>query len=81
MRSGILGLYVNELSADAKFSRHNTRSYRNQFKCIYRNNQKLFVNIFIHFLNLHKIVNILKKKLSLIAEVFLNLFTAKNVDT
>ena len=38
--------------------------YRNPLypKCIYLKNQKLFVNILMHFLNLHKILNIFLKK-------------------
>ena len=39
---------------------------RNQFKYIYLKNQKIFLNILLHFDNLHKILNILNKMLSLI---------------
>ena len=42
-------------------------TYNGQLKCIYLKNQKPFVNILIPFQNLHKILNIVKKKLSLIA--------------
>ena len=35
--------------------------YRNQFKCIYPKTQKLFAKILLHFYNLHKISNVLKK--------------------
>ena len=34
---------------------------------------------FLHFLNLDSILNILGKKMTVIADVFLNLRTAKNV--
>ena len=34
--------------------------FSNQFKCICVQNQKLFVNILLHFQNLYKILNILK---------------------
>ena len=49
------------------------------FRCIYLRNEKYFVNFFLHFLNLETILNILKKKMSLIAHVFLNLQTPKYV--
>ena len=49
------------------------------FRCIYLRNEKYFVNFFLHFLNLESILNILKKKMSLIADVFLNLQTPKYV--
>ena len=54
--------------------------YSNQFKLIYPENQNHFGNILLHFQNVNKIQNILKKKLSLIAKVFLKLFTPKNVN-
>ena len=33
-----------------------------QFRCIYRKNKKLFLNFFVHFSNLHQILNIFKKR-------------------
>ena len=36
---------------------------RNQFKYIYLKNQKVFLNILLHFQKIDKILNILKKKL------------------
>ena len=53
--------------------------YRNRFKCTYLKTQTLFLNILLHFQNLHEILKILKKKLSLIALLFPKLFTLKNV--
>ena len=38
------------------------RLYSNQFKCDCLKNQKRFVNIFLPFWNLNKILNFLKKK-------------------
>ena len=40
---------------------------------------KHFVNFLLHFLNLDSIFNIFKKTMTLIADVFLNLRTPKNV--
>ena len=36
-------------------------------------------DFFLHFLNLNSILNILKKNLTVIADVFLNLETPKNL--
>ena len=45
--------------------------YSNIFKCIYLRKEKYFVDFFFHFLNLDSILNIFKKKMTLIAHVFL----------
>ena len=50
-----------------------------QFRCIYPRNKKYFLNLFLHFLNLSKILNIFQKKMILIADVFPNFRTSKNV--
>ena len=36
--------------------------FRNQFKCIYLENQEIFLNMSLYFHNLHNILNILNKK-------------------
>ena len=41
--------------------------------------EKYFLNIILHFLNLDSILNIFKKKITLLAHVFLNLWTPKKV--
>ena len=53
--------------------------YRNIFRCNYLRNKRLSLNIFLHFRNLHLIWNILNEKMTLIADVFLNLRNPKNV--
>ena len=40
------------------------------FRCIYLRNKKDFLNFFLHFLNSDSILNIFKKKMTLIADVF-----------
>ena len=40
---------------------------RNKFKRTYIKKKRLFSNIFLHFSNVHKIYNILKKKMSILA--------------
>ena len=51
--------------------------YCNHLKCIYLKNQTFFFDISLHFQNLHKILNHLKKDLDLTAEVFPKLFSPK----
>ena len=41
--------------------------YHTQFKFIFLKNQKLCVHILLHFQNVRKILNIVRKNLSLIA--------------
>ena len=53
--------------------------WRNQFGSNYLKNQKLFLNYFFHFRNLHEILNICKKKMTFIADLFAKLRTPKNV--
>ena len=54
------------------------RTYQNQFKLNYLKNWSIFPNF---LLNLHKILNILKKEINLIAEILPKLEIAENVIT
>ena len=54
--------------------------YSNIFRSNYLNNKKSFSEyLFLHFRNLDLILIIFKKKMTLIADVFLKLRTPKNV--
>ena len=54
--------------------------YRNIFRCNYLRWKKLFPNFFLHFQNLDSILNIFtKKEITVIADMFLNFRTLKNV--
>ena len=53
--------------------------YCNIFRCSYLRNKKLFLNLFLDFLNLDLILNNFKKNMTLIADVFLNLRIPKYV--
>ena len=53
--------------------------YYNVFRCNYLRNEELFPNFIFHCLNLDSILNILKKSMTLRADLFLNLRTPKNV--
>ena len=51
----------------------------NIFRCNYLRKEEKWLPLFFHFLNLLSILNTLKKKMILIADVFLNLGTPENV--
>ena len=55
------------------------RICKSQFKGNYLTNEKLFLNFLFHFWNLHQILNILKKEMIVIANVFPKLQTVKNL--
>ena len=55
--------------------------WNSEFKCNYLKNKKNFLNFLFHFWNLHQILNILKKKMMVIANVFAKLRTVKNFVT
>ena len=52
--------------------------YKNIFRCNYLRNEKYFL-IFFSFVNLHSILEIFKKKKTLIADAFLDLATSIEV--
>ena len=53
--------------------------YRSIFRCSYPRNKKILPIFFLHFRNLEWILNILKKRMTLIPDIFFNLGTLKNV--
>ena len=52
-----------------------------QLKCNYLKNEKIILYFLFHFVNLHQILNIRKKKMMVVANVFLKLQTVKNFVT
>ena len=55
------------------------RICNSQFKCNYLKNEKPFLNLLLHFRNLHQILNNLKEKMIVIANLFPKLQTVKNL--
>ena len=53
--------------------------YCNIFRCNYLRNKKTFFEFFLDFENLDSILNIFKKKMTLIAYLFLNWWSPKKV--
>ena len=54
---------------------------RNKFKRHCLKNKRLFVDFLLHLWNVYEILNILKKKMSILAQLFQNLWIAKEVVT
>ena len=53
--------------------------YYNIWRCIYLRNEREILIFFLHFLNLDLLFKFSKKKMAVIADVFLNLYFSKNV--
>ena len=80
MISKILGLYCNTLTANDMHSVLNRDNLLQHIQMQLSQKQKSFPQFFfLHFRNLNLIWNILEKKMTLIADVFLNLRNPKNV--
>ena len=71
----ITGLFVNTWTADYKDPVLTVRICRSLFKSGYIKNKKYSLSFFFHLRNLHEVLNVFKKKKTLIANVFLNLRT------
>ena len=57
------------------------RIFSNNFKRYYLKNGRHFLDFLLHFLNVHEIYNILKKRMSVVASLFLKLLFRKEVAT
>ena len=76
----VLRVFVNTLAADDKYSVLNRDNLLQDVQMQLTQKRKTFSSsFFLHFRNLDSISNIFEKKMTLIADVFLNLRTAKNV--
>ena len=80
----ILGLFVDPLTADEKYSPLNKGNSLQHFQMELSQKQKTFSDIFFFFFFLHCLyldsnLNIFKKKVILAGDVFLNLGTSKYV--
>ena len=66
----ILGIFVNTLTADGKSPVPGCENLQLPIQMQLSEKQKTFSEFFFHFLNLHQILNIFKKKMIVIANVF-----------
>ena len=75
----VWGHFVNPLTADDKYSLLNRGDLLQHFQMHLSQKRKMFCKFFLHFVNLLSVLNILKKRMTLIAETFLNLRTLKYI--
>ena len=72
-------MFVNTLTADDQYSLLNRHNLTQPFRTQLSQKQKLFLNFFLQFRNVHEILNICKEKMTFIADLFPKLRTPKNV--
>ena len=75
----IFGLFVNALIARHKFSLLNRDKLTQPIDIQLSKQQNRFSEFFLDLWNVHKILHIFKKRMTLIADVFPKLRIAKNV--
>ena len=73
----ILGVFVNTLTANAKYPVQDCENFLLPIQMNSPKNQKLFPNFLFHFWNLHQTLNILKKMMIVTANVFPKLQSVK----
>ena len=74
-----LGVFLNTLTADNKYPVQDCENLRLPIQMQLCEKQKTFSQFLLHFWNLHQILNILKEKIIVIANVFPKLHTVKNL--
>ena len=67
VRSKILGLFVNTLTAEYTYSRRNMQTFTQQVQTPLSLKKRFFLDFLLRFWNLHEMENIFKKKESLLA--------------
>ena len=72
-------MLVNTLTGNYEYSRSNRENLPVHIQIKLSKKASIFCCIVLHFWNLHSISNVLKKKMSFIGQVFLKLFTPKDV--
>ena len=77
--SKILGLFLNPFTAINKYSLLNRDNFFKHFQMHLSQKRKIFSNFFLYFINFNSVSNIFKKTMTVIADVFLKIWTPKNV--
>ena len=75
----ILALFVNMLTGDQKYSLRNRENLQQFIQMQLSKKQKVFSDFMLYYWNLHETLNILEKKMTLMAYVFPKLRTVKGV--
>ena len=73
----VLVVFANRLTADGKYPFQDLRISKSQLRCNYLKNRNLFLIFLFSFWNLYRVLNILKKMMIVIANVFPKLQTVK----
>ena len=73
----ILGVFVNILTTVGKYPVQDGENLQHPIQMHLSENEKLFINFWFNFWNLHQILNILKKSMIVTANVFPKLQTVK----
>ena len=66
VRSEILELLFNILTAEDKYSRRNMENFPHQHQVSYLRKKQFFLDFLLRFWNVHQVQNILKQKMSLL---------------
>ena len=74
-----VGLFLKILTVNDKCSLCNGENLHQPIQMELSQKQKIFFNFLLHFWNLHQILNILTKRMIVIAYVLCKLWTVKNV--
>ena len=74
----ILGVFLNTLTADDKYPVEHWENLQHAIEMELSQKRKAFSDFFFHLWNLHQILNIFKKKMMVIANVFRKLETVNN---
>ena len=77
----ILRLFANTLTDDDKNSCRNMQNFLQQLQTLLSEKRKTFCDFLLHFWNVHKIWNILEKRMSVLAWLFPKLLFPKEVAT
>ena len=78
LRFEILALFVNTVTAHGKYACCKRENFLQATQMQLFKNQICFINFLLYFSNLHQIFNILKRKIKLIAQLYLILLTSKD---
>ena len=74
----ILGVFLHTLTADGKYAVEDWENLQLRMQMQLSKKRKTFSHFFVPFLNLHPILNIFRKNMMVIANVFPKLQTVKN---
>ena len=75
-----LGVFVNTFTADEKYPVQECENLQLPIQLQLSQNEKLCLNFLFHFWNVHQTLNVLKKNMIVIANVFPKLQSVKIVD-